>query len=467
MTQYIFVFDDKYDVNHQHHSHNDHSKTAGWTKEEERDYLEMKQQETLGEIRQRKKTRNQDYEENLEKFLKTKKVAIFQPKYSKMIHFLHIHKSAGTFICKQAFQNKLAIDLKRNCNVRDDQKCCWYDQEKKSWTEKVDDITDGNQLMQQSIDFAKNAPFDFVATEKELAGPMLTDHYDYVVSLRDSKSRYKSHWQHLIRNAKQRKKEVERFQKRRGKASRKAKPEHKASRAHRGGGYLVSGQKNSPQTSGDMNDNTNSLPWGLDKTSNVLVGPRSKWAKTGEDPEIDPTHWNLTVVNPKDGSIHPVGNFTKWMDGQPDNYSLRMICGPKCLDVPKYGITKELFDYTLEKLWTNFSHILFVEDMEESFARFAKSYGWNKLDSTRNEKKNDGKKKSKDSSSLSMAYDEPFLTALDDALYELAKRKYNSANGDSLPDVRPFENQKMVDAYFREGPSRNCTNPCCGYCSKW
>ena len=130
-----------------------------------RDYLQMIQQEKLGKIKQRKKTLNQDYEENLEKFLKKKNVANFQPKYSKMIHFLHIHKSAGTFVCKQAFQNKLAIDLKRNCNVRDDQKCCWYDQEKKSWTEKMNNDLDESTLIQQSIDFAKNAPFDFVATE--------------------------------------------------------------------------------------------------------------------------------------------------------------------------------------------------------------------------------------------------------------------------------------------------------------
>jgi len=464
MARYIFVFDHKYDVNGKEdsHKHKHHSTTAGLTKEEERNYLQMKQQEKLGKTMQRKKTRNQDYEEHLEKFLKKKKISNFQPKYSKMIHFLHIHKSAGTFVCKQAFQNKLAIDLKRNCNVRDDQKCCWYDQEKKSWTEKVEGNLDETTLIQQSINFAKNAPFDFVATERELAGPMLTDYYDYVVSLRDSLSRYQSHWQHLIRNAKQRKKEVERYQKRQGNAGNASRRTTK--QAHRGGGYLVSGQKNGGT---DKNGDTKPSPWGLDKTSNVIVGPRSKWAKTGEDPEIDPIHWNLTVINPKDGSIHPVGNFTKWMDGQPDNYSLRMICGTKCLKVPKYGISKELFDYSLEKLWTDFSHILFVEDMDESFARFATSYGWNKLDATTGKKKENQKPKSESSSS--MQYNEPFLTVLDDALYEFAKRKYNS-NGDdhdSLPDLRPFENQKMVDMYFREGPNRNCTNSCCGYCSKW
>ena len=466
-ARYIYVYN--YDVNPKKssYSHRSGYESAGLTKEEERDRLQKLQQEKMGKIMQRKKVRNRDYEENLDEFLKEKKIASFQRKYPKMIHFLHIHKSAGTFLCKQAFQNKLAIDRKRNCNVRDDQKCCWYDDNKKSWNEKID-TNDESKLLQQSIQFAENAPFDFVATERELAGPMLTDHYDYVVTLRDSKSRYESHWKHLVRNAKQRKKEVERYQKRKGNRNGK---DASIAAPHRSG-YLVSGQKKNPNTPKDSE-----APWGLGGKNNIIVGPRTKWANTGDDPEVDPVHWNLTVVNPSDGSIHPVGNFTKWIDGQPDNYSLRMICGTKCLNTPKYQITKDLFEYSLEKLWVNFSHILFVEDMEASYARFASAYGWTGLENKKSKKKkssNDNRNSSSFSLSLSLstAYGDSFLTVLDDAMYEFARRKYYNATAKNIsslqkPDYAPFENQIMVDAYFREGPTRNCTNPCCGYCSKW
>jgi hypothetical protein len=202
------------------------------------------------------------------------------------------------------------------------------------------------------------------------------------------------------------------------------------------------------------------------------------------------------VVDPADGRIHPVGNFTKWVSGQPDNYSLRMICGSPCFGIPKYKITRNLFEHSLEKLWVNFSHVLFVEDMEASFGRFAKAYGWdteyaNNAESSSSSRRNNAKKPAVvgrkvvvDGSSPLSA--DPYMTVLDDALYEFALRKHraalesnssssNSGSNASLPqprlvwkkDYTSFHNQDLVDDYFREGPLKNCTDPCCGYCSKW
>jgi hypothetical protein len=205
-----------------------------------------------------------------------------------------------------------------------------------------------------------------------------------------------------------------------------------------------------------------------------------------------------------------------------------MICGSRCNDVPKYQLTKELFNYTLERIWYNFSYIIFVEDMEESFNRFATAYGWNNntnssisssssSSTTRTEAetaiqqqqqrdKTTSTQTDKSSSSLLYWWD-PYMSVLDDALYEFAKRKYyydirtdNAANNNSnnsnpegtnssspsdlsassssssssspsplasLPLLEKFKNQDLVDQYFREGHSRNCTNACCGVCSKW
>jgi len=229
----------------------------------------------------------------------------------------------------------------------------------------------------------------------------------------------------------------------------------------------------------------------------------------------DPGHYNLTIRD-QNGAFHPVGNYTKWIFGQPDNYNVRMICGSRCIDVPKYQLTKELFNYTLERIWYNFSHIIFVEDMEESFNRFATAYGWNNdtndsdsisstattriqtaLQHQQHRDKTTATQTEKSSSSSLHGWD-PYMSVLDDALYEFAKRKYecdsrtddvansnsnNNKNGTnsssplstskvslplaSLPLLEKFKNQDLLDQYFREGHLRNCTNACCGVCSKW
>ena len=388
--------------------------SGGRTKEEQRDYLQKQY------LQRSSKAQTED-KKALEKFRKKKtlkRIANFRPKYPKKIHFLHIHKSAGTFLCKQAFHNKMAADYKNNCNVRDDQRCCWYDSKHESWNEKIE-IHNETKLLEDSIRFAKKAPFDFVATERELAGPMLVDHYDYVVSLRDSRARYKSHWQHLIRNAHQRKKNPQRDSKRGS------------------------------------------------KKKQIQPPPLSDYVD-------DPVHWNLTLFDPKDKSVHPVGNYTKWLAGQPDNYSLRMICGSPCVNVPKYQITQELFEHSLERLWTNFSHILFVENMEESYAKFATAYGWDpamKTEKKKEAKTNDEQTAGNTNLAVPLHAD-PFLTVLDNAMYEFAQRKYKLENTENAnltwtKEYEKFQNQELVDLYFSEGPLKNCTNPCCGYCSKW
>jgi len=234
--------------------------------------------------------------------------------------------------------------------------------------------------------------------------------------------------------------------------------------------------------------------------------------------------YNLTIRDSK-GVFHRLGNYTHWILGQPDNYNMRMICGTRCRDVPKYRLTQDLFEYTMLRLWYNFTHILFVEDMDNSFRRFATAYGWTIPSSTATIKnatttvatipssdtKKAKKKKQQFLSSLSNSSWDPYMSVLDDALYEFAKRKYyynttasttnhspdvfdaaipsnsssNSSNGGlpisfissssslslypSLPSAvsGSFANQKLVDEYFCDGSKRNCTNACCGVCSVW
>jgi hypothetical protein len=183
----------------------------------------------------------------------------------------------------------------------------------------------------------------------------------------------------------------------------------------------------------------------------------------------DPIHWNYTIRD-YSGTVYPVGNFTKWYYGQPDNYNVRMICGVRCTHIAKYRLSRELFRYALQRL-TDFAHVIFVEDMEASFAAFARHYGWqyNVAAAHHGQRLN----ATDLTSALQQQHSDwdPYMSVLDDALYEFAQRKYLGATKEDLKALMKkgveFANQALVDEYFEKGPGRDCPNECCGVCSKW
>jgi hypothetical protein len=99
----------------------------------------------------------------------------------RIIYYLHIHKSAGTTICKAAKFNGLNVS-ETNCNVQVDQRCCGED-----------------DSLEAQQDFALSTDYQLVANEKDMYEEMDTEHYRYVVMLRDSRDRYESHWKHVYR----------------------------------------------------------------------------------------------------------------------------------------------------------------------------------------------------------------------------------------------------------------------------
>ncbi|KAG7337374.1 hypothetical protein IV203_034768 [Nitzschia inconspicua] len=290
----------------------------------------------------------------------------------KIMYFLHIHKSGGHSICLQAQENKMIGDYNNVCNVQKDQHCCG-----------------GEDSLQAQIEFAKNTNFTFVAAEREMYDAMTTEYYDYVVVLRDSKSRYQSHWKHLVSNANT---------------------------------YSVS-----PYTGDKVHDR---------------------------------------FMIPMHGVRYSVGNRTKWWQSQPDNYNVRMICGTKCLEVPKFQITRKLFIYTLQRL-DDFAHVMFLEDMQRSFNLFAKNVGWkNPANSSQLHQNAKGDNPSKfDSLPVENAWD-PFMSVLDDALYDHARQKYQARLSENV-SFGSVADQALVNDYFDNGPGRMCQNPCCGECSIW
>jgi hypothetical protein len=100
----------------------------------------------------------------------------------RIIYLLHLHKCGGTIMCAAAKLNGLNVNAVHNCNVQEDQQCC------------------GNKdTVQAQQEFALSTKYNFVSNEAEMYTSVDSQHYRYIVSLRKSQDRYKSHWKHVAR----------------------------------------------------------------------------------------------------------------------------------------------------------------------------------------------------------------------------------------------------------------------------
>lgn len=267
----------------------------------------------------------------------------------RLIYFLHIHKSGGSCMCEAARRNHMRTNP-HNCNVQTDQRCCG-----------------GNDSLEAQQMFARHhaLQYSFVANEGDMYRAMDAQNYRYVVMLRDSQSRYKSHWQHVFRN-----------------------------------------------------------------------------------------HPNTTQ------------SFTLWYQRQPDNWNLRKLCGTDCQGVPKYGITRRLFDETMERL-QHFDHVLFLEDFNRSYTAFARQVNWKVMPVYKKPVFNVTYpamvEDDKESTTTTPAWD-PFMSALDDALYEIAKQRFDGQRNPQMP----LGLEQKLNEYFLQGPMRGCLTPCCSQaCSQY
>jgi len=268
---------------------------------------------------------------------------------TRIIYFLHIHKSGGTNMCLAARENGMSTSG-RNCNVQPDQRCCGE--------------SDGFIAQRGYAQFTK---YNFVANERTMYEAMDVESYRYVVLLRNSYDRYVSHWRNVCR-------------------------EH-------------------PNTFQE--------------------------------------------------------SFEEWSKRQPDNWSLRQLCGTRCASVPKFQITEEQLKYTLDRL-SKFEDILLLEQYNTTYAEFARKVGWNKMPVPKPYADNFSypvvaRRSSDDTSGW-----DPFMTVLDDALYEYAEQSL-LARQDEMKKITSATTSKMtmtMKQYFELGPSRNCFTECChGECS--
>lgn len=74
---------------------------------------------------------------------------------------------------------------------------------------------------------------------------------------------------------------------------------------------------------------------------------------------------------------HDGSTFQAWMDGQPDNWNLRQLCGTRCLRVPKFKLTLAHYVYTLRRLRA-FDVVIRLDRFQNDLRRFADSRQWSK-----------------------------------------------------------------------------------------
>lgn len=71
-------------------------------------------------------------------------------------------------------------------------------------------------------------------------------------------------------------------------------------------------------------------------------------------------------------------SFDAWLSGQPDNWNVRHICGSRCMQVPKFALSRDDFYFAARRL-SQFSHILFHETLRESFDAMVHKLKWKHL----------------------------------------------------------------------------------------
>lgn len=321
-------------------------------------------------------------------------------KYSKVIFYIHIHKSAGSWMCKQAYRNRMSAAYETNCNVQQ--------------------IGEKDSIP-SLVDFANKTFYDFIATEKEMYDNVTPEVYDYIVTIRKSKNRYYSHYRMVLRNKDKKK-------------DKRDDDYEQDSLWLWSGGLSIDEDQEHP----------------MKKLQQKVARDKLRQQQQKEQKALEKQQ--------KKSPYQPLQDFKTWSEGQPDNWNVRILCGRKCKSKYKFQITPELFRYTLQRL-TVFKHILFVEQLDESYNRFAANYGWKQVENS-----NVGKKVNYPVSDMEQAQWDPMMSALDDALYEFATRLYNNQSS-ILWDG--FSNQNQVEHYFEFGPLVNCTDICCGQCSPY
>eukprot|EP00912_Choanoflagellata_sp_UC4_P000819 UC4_evm8s507 len=245
------------------------------------------------------------------------------------ILFLHLHKGAGSFLCQLAKHNGLHASH-GNCLVQKDQRCC------------------GGDSVAEQIQFAQTTRYDFVANEKFLYQAIVPNLFTHITILRDSWSRYISHFRHVCR------------------------------------AYNLPSEKT---------------------------------------------------------------DFWAWVEGQPDNWNVRHICGTRCMLRPKFALTQSDYSYTLGRLRL-FDYVIHLDSNHTNFVDelFALCRGlkWTKCSTS---KENAAPTKASDKYLRPPQFDR--MTFLDDCLFR------NLTHEECFGGARYFQSNTNIE--FESPCGKKCT----------
>lgn len=163
------------------------------------------------------------------------------------------------------------------------------------------------------------------------------------------------------------------------------------------------------------------------------------------------SHWEHMC---REHSNQTLPEFDTWWKAQPDNWNFRKLCGTRCQTVPKFQITRALFEYTFDRLKL-FDHVLLLEHWDNMYPQLAQSLGWRSTSNLhiRPHPTNVSYPE------LGSAWD-PFMSVLDDALYEWRLAQFQGREKRILFDWTTETNDRL-EQYFTMGLGRGCASPCC------
>jgi hypothetical protein len=164
------------------------------------------------------------------------------------------------------------------------------------------------------------------------------------------------------------------------------------------------------------------------------------------------SHWKSVVFHNPDQF-----SFPEWWQRQPDNWNVRALCGARCWQVPKFQLTRELFQSALDRL-NDFDSVLLAEEFNATFAAFANEVGWTRMPVPASPLAHSAQSQSHNLPYAPFKWSwDPYMSPLDDALYERAAAIVHGDRNHQLSDA----SSRAVNDYFAKGPARRCLTPCC------
>lgn len=151
-----------------------------------------------------------------------------------------------------------------------------------------------------------------------------------------------------------------------------------------------------------------------------------------------------------------IGNFSTWLQCQPDNFMFRNFCGKRCLKKKRGELNRDDMEYVKNKL-LGFKAVLILERFDESIEIMQEKFGWINLMDEINKRKKPARKRARNQ-----------LKIFDKSVYsesDLIKFKFMTSFDDELYAFAEYINTAQIEALkYRQNYSslsKKCKTSCC------